>query len=224
MFDDMVMVRVHTDDGDFCIDQTEVTRGQFDRFVKSNPDLSTLYESSACSLVTDVRPFAYPFPAGTGAFPVGGVGYCGAEAYCAYAGKTLCGAINGDALAVALFNNPRYDAWMRACGGESGLTYPYGDSYDADACNTERSGGHAPTPVGLFAECASPDGVYDLSGNVWEWVRACTQDVNTSDPCYVRGGASTSSATDDEFACNHAPRTSPRADKTADIGFSCCTP
>lgn len=48
--------------------------------------------------------------------------------------------------------------------------YPYDGSYSADACVTEKS---SVSVSGSFSECVTTsagDNVYDLSGNVWEWV------------------------------------------------------
>jgi hypothetical protein len=53
--------------------------------------------------------------------------------------------------------------WMRACAGQ----FPYGQSYDAERCNT---GGRKPLPSGSKSLCRSRFGIYDLSGNVAEWV------------------------------------------------------
>ena len=72
--------------------------------------------------------------------------------------------------------------WSRACSGVSvpGLaprSHSYGDTFEPTRCNTPRSdAGPAPgelTPLaasGAFPGCASPEGVFDLNGNVSEWV------------------------------------------------------
>lgn len=50
--------------------------------------------------------------------------------------------------------------------------YPWGDTFDAQRCNTHGSG---TTPVGAYAAGsalgASPYGTQDMVGNVWEWTR-----------------------------------------------------
>lgn len=53
--------------------------------------------------------------------------------------------------------------WTRACGGR----FPYGRDYDSDRCNTESG---AASPAGSRKGCRSRWGVYDMSGNVAEWV------------------------------------------------------
>ncbi|MBN2493603.1 MAG: DUF4114 domain-containing protein [Deltaproteobacteria bacterium] len=58
------------------------------------------------------------------------------------------------------------EQWTRACGGESGLEFPYGDSFDPLLCNTLASSALA---TGEKTGCASPDGSLDMSGNLAEW-------------------------------------------------------
>jgi formylglycine-generating enzyme required for sulfatase activity len=65
--------------------------------------------------------------------------------------------------------------WEKAARGEDGREYPWGEGYRAGFANVDESqleGGHyleQTTAVGLYPQGASPYGVLDLSGNVWEW-------------------------------------------------------
>ncbi|HIP97344.1 MAG TPA: hypothetical protein EYH32_09045 [Anaerolineae bacterium] len=47
--------------------------------------------------------------------------------------------------------------------------YPWGDEFDPAKANTSESGLGQPTPVGMYPDGASPCGVLDMAGNVWEW-------------------------------------------------------
>ncbi len=58
--------------------------------------------------------------------------------------------------------------WERAARGKNGLVYPYGNDYDLEKGNTARIIGQT-SAVGIFPNGASPDGVEEMSGNVWEW-------------------------------------------------------
>jgi formylglycine-generating enzyme required for sulfatase activity len=63
--------------------------------------------------------------------------------------------------------------WSAACGGTEARRYPYGEAYEAGRCNTaeptsDLSQIHV-QPSGAFTRCVSPEGVFDLSGNVGEW-------------------------------------------------------
>ena len=100
-----------------------------------------------------------------------------AESHCAEQGKRLC----------------TEDEWLRACRGPQGQQYPYGNSYDEHACNHDKSYraprwttlGRWPQasaiaeaerldqsePSGARESCQSAEGVFDLTGNVAEWVR-----------------------------------------------------
>jgi formylglycine-generating enzyme required for sulfatase activity len=49
--------------------------------------------------------------------------------------------------------------------------YPWGgEEPDKERANYDKTGIGAATPVGLFGKGATPEGIYDLAGNVWEWV------------------------------------------------------
>lgn len=115
-----------------------------------------------------------------GAVPQGYISGEVAEAACQAAGKRLCTS----------------DEWIRACEGPAGNVYPYGDTYQAGACNEGRSSHpvielfgpdatFSPTemndprlnqlpdslaPSGAHPACVSAEGVYDLHGNLHEWV------------------------------------------------------
>ena len=69
------------------------------------------------------------------------------------------------------------DEWERACRGAEGWAWSYGSRFDSERCNTPLQGRDGPgeealpiAPAGSFEDCRSPEGVYDLNGNVSEWV------------------------------------------------------
>jgi formylglycine-generating enzyme required for sulfatase activity len=70
---------------------------------------------------------------------------------------------------------PTESQWEKTARGEDGREYPWGHRYRAGFANVDErniEGGQSPgqtTAVGLYPKGASPYGVLDLSGNVWEW-------------------------------------------------------
>lgn len=65
---------------------------------------------------------------------------------------------------------PTEAEWERAAKGDDGREFPWGDTFDAEACNTRETGVHTTTPVGAFPAGRSPYGVHDMGGNVEEFV------------------------------------------------------
>ena len=64
---------------------------------------------------------------------------------------------------------PTIAQWQRAAKGDDDRYFPWGDEYKEEYCNTLETGLKATTPVDRYQKGASPFGVYDMAGNVWEW-------------------------------------------------------
>ena len=63
--------------------------------------------------------------------------------------------------------------WMEACQGRENHRWPYGNEYQSGMCNDhgwmESDKRGSVSPSGSFEECKTIDGIFDLSGNLWEW-------------------------------------------------------
>ena len=65
--------------------------------------------------------------------------------------------------------------WNTACAGAQTFIYPYSaDTYNGTACNGIDAGEGRAAATGARLLCESPDGVFDLSGNLAEWVEGGT--------------------------------------------------
>lgn len=87
---------------------------------------------------------------------------------------------------------PTEQQWQRAAQGDDGLAYPYGNTFDKSHSNTKEGGIGQPTPVTQYPNGASPFGVMDMSGNVWEWTVSLYKDslevLGTNRSRVLRGG------------------------------------
>jgi formylglycine-generating enzyme required for sulfatase activity len=182
----------------YLIDRTEVTRSMYARCVAARRCPG---KSSELQRDPDL--------------PMTNVSWHEARSYCAFARGRL----------------PTEAEWEKAARGSDGREFPWGDEPDCTRGNwgnfegegpcaqsdQGRNPGH-PVPVGSYPRGASPYGVLDLAGNVWEWV----EDRYPLEPGrrVVRGGS----------CCSYfvAPRAANRNawdphHRDGDLGFRCAS-
>lgn len=170
---DMTIIALSTG-GAYCIDQSEVSKGQYNKFITANVPVTD--QAAPClGANTDFIPHGAWPPAvdpGPLAFnlglPVHYVDWCDATAYCKWAKKQLCGTINGAALPPTDANVAAKSAWYNACSAQGTKTYPYGAvPYDPSKCNGDGAGTTGPgggdRATGFGFTSNQDDGVYQVA-------------------------------------------------------------
>jgi protein-disulfide isomerase/uncharacterized membrane protein len=139
-----------------------------------------------------------------------------AKAACEKAGKRLC----------------TEEEWVSACqnaravdddkNGETaddmieGTAYPYGDYHDDGRCWDDKAGDQfRPVYTGEMPGCRTPTGIYDLTGNVEEWVG------DTPERAVLLGGAWDTS--EDHARCYRRDDTYGAGYASVRTGFRCCS-
>jgi len=151
----------------FYIDKFPVTNAEFRRFL----DASHYHPQDAHNFLRDWKDGAYT--PGWENKPVTWVSLDDARAYAAWAGKRL----------------PHEWEWQYAAQGTDGRLYPWGSDWNSAAVppiDTRRVM-REPTAVDAFPQGASPFGVMDLVGNVWQWTDEFTDEHTRA--AILRGGS-----------------------------------
>jgi len=212
-------VRVALSDRSFCIDSTEVTNAQYAQFLAAK-GADTSGQPEICSWNTSYEPLDWS-AADDAELPVTKVDWCDAYAFCRWAGKELCGSIEGGAHSPEQMNDPTVSAWFAACSRGGERTFPYGASYQAGAC-VDGSIDHLAHAKSLASCEGGYQGLFDLSGNVEEWVDACDATSGRDDGCLARGG--NFSDGEQRLRCEStSDDLQPRNVREAWRGFRCCS-
>ena len=150
----------------YYIDKYPVTNRQFADFLKA----ANYHPADDHNFLKDWKDGKYP--AGWESRPVTWISLEDARAYARWAGKRL----------------PHEWEWQYAAQGADHRVYPWGNAA-CDACVPPPEHGRelrAPTDVDAFPKGASPFGVMDLTGNIWQWTDEY-QDEHTH-AAILRGG------------------------------------
>ena len=126
----------------FYIDRYEVTNAEYEKFT---------YDTKR------EKPYHWlngKVPKNKKNHPVIYVNWHDAGEYCKWKGKRL----------------PTEQEWEKAARGDSGNIYPWGNTWAINKSNHPYKGSTGTEPVGSYPNGKSPYGLYDMSGNVWEWV------------------------------------------------------
>jgi sulfatase modifying factor 1 len=81
---------------------------------------------------------------------------------------------------------PRSAEWEWMAAGPDRRSYPWGEAeWNPSLANLLPAGHGGPVPVGRFPAGATPEGMLDVAGNVWEW----TASAAMGDGYVIRGGS-----------------------------------
>jgi formylglycine-generating enzyme len=214
----------------YYIDSIETTNADYALFMAAMQATNSLSaQPSVCTWNLDFKPNVGGWPiSGNENMPVNYVDWCDAYAYCAWAGKRLCGAIGGGAAPYQSYDDPAVNQWFAACTNNGASIYPYGPSYVASACNGSdygvgTYGNERVVAAGSMSSCVVTGlGIYDMSGNVGEWEDSCGGWTGEDDICRSRGGSYVT-ALADLLRCRTASATLyARNTVRGSVGFRCC--
>ncbi len=161
----------NTEVAGFFLDRFAVSNRQFRRFVHSGGyDSLEIWPQEiwpSVSRFTDRTKRPGPrdwedgnFPPGKADHPVVGICWYEAMAYARWVGKSL----------------PTAAQWQKAGGWPEQLSggncnrYPWGDLFDPGRTNVWASGVGRTVPVDAHPNGATPNGIFQMTGNVWEWL------------------------------------------------------
>ena len=114
-------------------------------------------------------------PAGRAAHPVVLVSHRDAQAYAAWLSRETG----------LTWQLPTWQQWEKAARGLEGRIFPWGDDWDPARLNSHDQGPFDTLPVGSFPDGASPFGLLDAAGQVFEWTASETRPGRYE----VRGGS-----------------------------------
>jgi PKD repeat protein/formylglycine-generating enzyme required for sulfatase activity len=152
---------------DFQISPYEVTNAEYVAFlnavgVTADPDANPYFDADDPQIRIHANGSTWTVDTGWESHPMREVSWYGADAYARWAGGRL----------------PTEAEWEKAAGwdeaAQDARMFPWSDVWGCGFCsswwcNKPFSGGPSTLPVGSFPTGVGPYGLFDMSGNVWEW-------------------------------------------------------
>ncbi len=213
----------------YYLDRFAVTNRQFHRFVEGGGyDALEIWPQEIWpSLMKFVDRTRRPGPrewensryaAAKADHPVVGISWYEAAAYASWVGKRLPAAAEWQ----------KAGGWPEQMSGGTCTRYPWGDVFDPKRANIGAGSSRTTQPVHSHPEGATPNGIYQMTGNVWEWLSDRLDNI----PCHrdetfqarksmrrIVGGSF-----DTYFAAestNQFVTGQPELDRRENIGFRC---
>ena len=152
----------------FRIQQKPVSQAEYARFINSTMHPPPFVDAATWQSYQLAHPYTHAQrynwhrnkpPAGKSRHPVVLVSLADAESYAAWLSRQT-----GKHLHL-----PSAAQWEKAMRGSRGMLYPWGNQYDATRLNNADLGPMSTMPTGSFPAGASPYGVLDGAGQVFEW-------------------------------------------------------
>lgn len=155
----------------FHLDRHAVTNRQYERFVAAGcyDSLELWPREVWASLMQFTDRSGRPgpanwsggtYPPGKAEHPVVGVCWPEAAAYARWVGKRLPTAAEWQ----------KAGGWPEHLAGGSCTRYPWGDLFDPARANLQPSGPGDTVAVDAFPGGDTPNGIHQMTGNVWEWL------------------------------------------------------
>jgi formylglycine-generating enzyme required for sulfatase activity len=185
----------------YAISRYPVTNAQYAAFVQAGGYGERRYWTEAGWVWREEEnitgPEEYGTPYNLPNHPAVGVSWYESEAFCLWLTEEL--RREGGLAEFQEITLPTEPQWEKAARSGDGRIYPWGAEPDPEKANYDDTGIGSTSAVGCFPGGASPYGVEELSGNVWEWCRtkwesdyrACENDSTLEGAArrVVRGGA-----------------------------------
>ncbi len=141
----------------YYIDKFEVSNQQYAQFLNAQGNqfegLANWIEANDPDLKVREIEGVWTVEPGFENYPMNEMTWYGARAFCSWRGGRL----------------PTEAEWEKAARGTDGRLYPWGDTASCEQANYYGCN-YALLPVDSFSQATSPYGVFNMAGNIMEWV------------------------------------------------------
>ncbi len=160
--------RMHRRTGAFRITATPITNDQYAAFIAATGHAAPDVDAATWKSYGLIHPYrrtrrhawvAGRPPRGRGRHPVVMVSHGDARVYADWLTRATG----------KRWRLPKEEEWEKAARGTKGAMFPWGGAFDARRLNSHDLGPFDTTPVGRFPQGASPHGLLDAAGQVFEW-------------------------------------------------------